>query len=233
MKAFLMAAGTGTRLRPITDTIPKCLVPIQGIPLLDIWLEALAKAGIEEVLLNLHYLPGKVEDHLRARTAPVRVVTSFEPELLGSAGTLRANRDWVGDDERFVVCYADNLTDFEVGSLVSFHRERGATASLALFRAPDPSACGIVELDDTGRVTGFEEKPRHPVSDLANAGIYVFESAVLGEIPGPAPKDIGFDLLPRLIDRAWGLPIEGYFRDIGTVEAYQRAQLEWNPGTSR
>jgi len=228
-----MAAGTGTRLRPITDTIPKCLVPIRGVPLLDIWLEALAESGIDEVLLNLHYLPGKVEDHLRAQPTPVRVVTSFEPELLGSAGTLRANRDWIDDDERFVVCYADNLTDFEVGKLVSFHRGRGATASLALFRAPDPSACGIVELDDIGRVTGFEEKPQQPVGDLANAGIYVFESAVLGEILGTAPQDIGFDLLPRLIGRARGLPIEGYFRDIGTVEAYQRAQLEWNPGTSR
>jgi mannose-1-phosphate guanylyltransferase len=228
-----MAAGTGTRLRPITNTIPKCLVPIQGVPLLDIWLEALAEAGIEEVLLNLHYLPGKVEDHLRAQPTPVRVVTSFEPELLGSAGTLRAHQDWVGDNERFVVCYADNLTDFKVGELAYFHCERGATASLALFRAPDPSACGIVELDDMGRVTGFEEKPQRPVSDLANAGIYVFESAVLGEILGPAPQDIGFDLLPRLIGRAWGLPIEGYFRDIGTIEAYQRAQLEWNPGGSR
>jgi mannose-1-phosphate guanylyltransferase len=233
VKAFLMAAGTGTRLRPITDTIPKCLVPIQGVPLLDIWLEALAKAGIDEVLLNLHYLPGPVQEHLRARPVPVRVVTSYEPDLLGSAGTLRANRDWVGDDERFLVCYADNLTDFAVGKLICFHRERGATASLALFRAPDPSACGIVELDDTGRVTGFEEKPRQPVSDLANAGIYVFESAVLGEIQGPAPEDIGFDLLPRLIGRTWGLPIDGYFRDIGTVEAYQRAQLEWNSGGAR
>ena len=224
-----MAAGTGTRLRPITEEIPKCLVPIRGVPLLDIWLEALAKAGIDEVLLNLHYLPGKVEDHLSAGPAPVRVVTSFEPELLGSAGTLRANRDWLGDDERFVVCYADNLTDFEVSKLVSFHRDRGALASLALFRAPDPSACGIAELDEQGRVTGFVEKPKEPVSDLANAGIYVFESAVLDEIAGTAPTDIGFDLLPRLIGRMWGLPIEGYFRDIGTVEAYQRAQLEWNP----
>ena len=224
-----MAAGTGTRLRPITEEIPKCLVPIRGVPLLDIWLEALAKAGIDEVLLNLHYLPGKVEDHLSAGPVPVRVVTSFEPDLLGSAGTLRANRDWVGADERFVVCYADNLTDFEVSRLVSFHRDRGAMASLALFRAPDPSACGIAELDEQGRVTGFVEKPKQPVSDLANAGIYVFEPAVLDEIRNTGPTDIGFDLLPRLVGRMWGLPIEGYFRDIGTVEAYQRAQLEWNP----
>lgn len=229
MKAFLMAAGTGTRLRPITDTVPKCLVPIRGVPLLDIWLDALERTGVDEVLLNVHYLPDRVMDHLARRTSKVPVVTSFEPELLGSAGTLRVNRSWIGEDARFLVCYADNLTDFDLRRLVAFHSERHATATLALFRAQNPSACGIVETDDTGRVISFEEKPARPTSDLANAGIYMFESAVLDEIPDRVPADIGFDLLPGLIGRSWAMPIEGYFRDIGTIEAYEHAQLEWTP----
>lgn len=233
MKAFLMAAGNGTRLRPITDTIPKCLVPIGGEPLLDIWLAALADAGVDEVLVNLHHLPGKVEDHLRARRGGPRVVTSLEERLLGSAGTLRANRDWLGRDERFAVCYADNLTDFDLRKLIAFHSERGGAASLALFHAENPSACGIVDIDSTGLVQGFEEKPAAPASDLANAGIYLFETGVIDEIDQPAPADIGFHLLPKLVGRAWAMPLEGYFRDIGTVEAYERAQLEWNQGQTR
>ena len=118
MKAFLLAAGVGSRLRPITDTIPKCMLDIDGRPLLDIWLDAFDRADVSEVLVNLHHLPDVVRRHLAARTAPPTVRTFFEPELLGSAGTLRANRQWVEKEEFFLTCYADNLTDFDVRSLV-------------------------------------------------------------------------------------------------------------------
>ena len=230
MKAFLLAAGVGSRLRPITDTTPKCMLAIGGQPLLDIWLDAFDRAGVDEVLVNLHHLPDVVRNHLKARAGslqPPAVRTVFEPELLGSAGTLAANRAWVGGEEMFLACYADNLTDFDLRSLAETHRARGAIATLTVFHSERPSAGGVVELDAAGTVVGFTEKPSQPVSDLVNAGIYAFHPRVLDEIDGPPPRDIGYDLLPRLVGRAKAMPVEGYFRDVGTVDAYQRAQQEW------
>ncbi len=227
MKAFLLAAGVGSRLRPITDVTPKCMLTIDDRPLLDIWLEAFDRAGVDEVLVNLHHLPDVVRRHIDARTPPPTVRTLFEPDLLGSAGTLAAGRQWVDGEDMFLVCNADNLTDFELRSLVDSHRESGAIATLTVFRSEQPSAGGVVEIDGTGRVVGFVEKPSEPVSDLVNAGMYAFHPSVLDEIDGPPPKDIGYDLLPRLVGRAQTMLVDGYFRDIGTVEAYRRARAEW------
>ena len=207
MKAFLLAAGVGSRLRPLTDTTPKCMVTIDGQPLLDIWLDAFDRAGVDEVLVNLHHLP--------------------EPELLGSAGTLTVNRDWVAREEFFLACNADNLTDFDLRSLVEAHRHHDAVATWTVFHSERPWAGGVVEVDAAGRVIGFTEKPAHPVSDLTNAGMYAFHPSVLDEIDGVPPKDIGFDLLPRLVGRARAVLVEGYFRDIGTADAYRRASEEW------
>lgn len=226
MKAFLLAAGIGSRLRPVTDTIPKCMVPINGQPLIDIWLDAFAAAGVDEVLVNLHHLSDVIRGHLGARTGPPVVRTVFEPELLGSAGTLVANRSWLGANDVFLACNADNLTDFDLLSLISEHREHGAIATLTVFHSENPSAGGVVEVDDTGLVTRFTEKPSEPACDLVNAGMYAFHPDVLAEIGDP-PADIGYHLLPRLVGRAQAVLVKEYFRDIGTVEAYQRAQREW------
>jgi mannose-1-phosphate guanylyltransferase len=227
VKAFLLAAGVGSRLRPITDITPKCMLAIDDRPMLDIWLDTFARAGVDEVLINLHHLPDVVSRHLAARTALPVVRTFFEPELLGSAGTLLANRRWVEEEELFLACYADNLTDFDLRSLVDAHQQHGGVATLAVFHSERPSAGGVVELDATGRVVGFVEKPAEPVSDLTNAGMYAFHPCVIGEIGDMPPKDIGYDLLPRLVGRARAVLVEGYFRDIGTVDAYQRAREEW------
>ncbi len=227
MRAFLLAAGIGSRLRPITDTVPKCMVPIDGQPMLDIWLDAFGRAGVDEVLVNLHHLPDVIRHHLQTRAGAPAVRTFFEPELLGNAGTLAANRAWVSGDEMFLACYADNLTDFDLSSLVQAHRKHGAVATLTVFHSERPSAGGVVELDAAGTVVGFQEKPANPVSDLVNAGMYAFHPSVLEELGGPPPRDIGYDLLPRLVGRAKAVPVEGYFRDIGTVDTYKRAQREW------
>ena len=227
MKAFLLAAGVGSRLRPLTDVTPKCMLAIGGRPLLDIWLEAFDRAGVDEVMINLHHLPDVVGRHLAAYEGPLKVRTVYEPELLGSAGTLVANRQWVDDEGLFLACYGDNLTDFDLRSLIDSHAGHDTIATLTVFRSPNPSAGGVVELDQTGRVTGFVEKPSRPVSDLVNAGMYAFHPNVLDEIAVAPPKDIGYDLLPRLVGRSRAVLVEGYFRDIGTPDAYRRACEEW------
>lgn len=230
MKAFLLAAGIGSRLRPITDSTPKCLVDIGGKVLLDIWLDAFHRAGVTEVLINLHHLPAAVRTHVAKRTGPPSVRLVHEPQLLGSAGTLAANREWVGDEEFFLVANADNLTDFDLRDLIEAHRGGGCIATLAVFHSDNPSTGGVLQLDENSRVIDFAEKPAVPLSDLVNAGIYAFSPAVLDEIGEAAPIDIGYHLLPRLVGRARAVLVQGYFRDIGTIEAYQRAREEWPAG---
>jgi mannose-1-phosphate guanylyltransferase len=231
MKAFLLAAGLGTRLRPITDSTPKCLLSIGGRPMLDIWLDALAKAGVSEVLLNAHHLAHQIKAHLAGRVGAPAVHLVVEQVLLGSAGTLRANRDFVIGEDMFLAINADNLTDFDLDLLIDAHRAGGGVATLARFRAPDPTQVGVVEVS-AGQVVGFEEKPAHPRGDLANAGMYAFAPAVIDEITGPDPRDIGFHLLPRLIGRARAVALDGsYFIDIGTPEALRRARDDWEGRT--
>lgn len=228
MKAFLLAAGLGTRLRPITDHVPKCLVPVGGRPLLDLWLDNFRRAGVDEVLVNLHHLPEMVRDHLAGRGTRPRVLTTYEPTLLGSAGTLRAHRDFVGSDEVFLAVNGDDLTDFDLRRLPSaLDAAPHADAAIAVFHAPRPESCGVLEVDGA-LVTSFEEKPRRPRSDLANAGMYAFRRSVLDLVPEGAPADIGTDLLPRLVGRAVAVPVGSAFLiDIGTPEALARAEAEW------
>ncbi|WP_028846229.1 nucleotidyltransferase family protein [Thermocrispum agreste] len=231
MKAFLLAAGLGTRLRPLTDHMPKCLVSVGGVPMLDIWLDALAKAGVDEVLINTHHHAHQVRRHVSARTTGPAVTLTYEPQLLGSAGTLRAHRRFVAGDEMFLAINADNLTTFDIGQLVDAHRAAGASAlaTLTVFQAADPTQCGTVETHD-GVVHSFVEKPAAPRSNLANAGIYAFHPAVLDRIPLGIPADIGHHLLPRLAGRSGrvrAVELDGYFIDIGTPDALQRARREW------
>jgi mannose-1-phosphate guanylyltransferase len=233
VKAFLLAAGIGSRLRPVTDTIPKCMLEFGGRPLLGIWLDELSRAGVDEVLVNLHHLPDVVRRYVAGRDGPPAIRTFFEPELLGSAGTLAASRDWVRCEDFFLACNADNLTDFDMRSLADAHRQGGAAATLTAFRSPNPSAGGVLEVNAAGWVTSFTEKPREPASDLTNAGMYAFHPSVLGEIHGAPPRDIGYDLLPKLVGRARAVLVDGYFRDIGTPEAYQQAREEWPARASR
>jgi mannose-1-phosphate guanylyltransferase len=233
MKAFLLAAGVGSRMRPLTDTTPKCMLAIDGQPLLDIWLDALGKAGVDEVLVNLHHLPDVIQRHLDHRTSALKVRTVFEERLLGSAGTLLANREWVEGDDFFLACNADNLTDFDLRALIEVHKESATIATLTTFRAENPSACGVIEVDTAGLIVGFEEKPVRPRGNMANAGMYAFSPQVFNDLCGLPPKDIGYDLIPVLVGRARATLVESYFRDVGTPDAYRRAQLEWPVRTRR
>jgi len=234
MKAIILAAGLGTRLRPLTATTPKCLVPIDGVPLLELWLRECERAGMEAVLVNTHHLAERVAEFAAARHG-IPVQLAYEPTLLGSAGTVAANWSFVDGDESFLVIYADNLTTFPLAELIAFHARHAQIASVALFRSPNPSACGVVAMREDGLITGFWEKPAHPPGNLANAGLYVFRREVRPYLPAgipadsPAhlPVDIGGSLMPALVGRAMGLPIHGYFIDIGTLENYYSAQTDY------
>ena len=226
MKAIILAAGLGTRLRPLTLTTPKCLVPINGVPLLELWLRDCERAGIEAVLVNTHHLAERVEEFVAARHG-IPVTLAYESTLLGSAGTIAANWGFVDGDDSFVVVYADNLTTFPLSDLIAFHATHDRLASMALFRSPNPSACGVVEMDSNSLVTGFWEKPENPPGNLVNAGLYVFRHGVRRYLPMEAPADVGRSLMPALVGQAKGLPIRGYFVDIGTLENYNRAQADY------
>lgn len=226
-KALLLAAGLGTRLKPLTETVPKCMVEIGGRPLLDYWFDALAAAGVRDVLVNTHHLPGPVRDLLARKQAEgFRALEAFEPTLLGSAGTIAAAHAFADDADDVIVIYADNLSDVDLAALLEIHRCHRQPMTMLLFRTLRPTECGIAELDPRGRVVGFVEKPAHPKSDLANAGVYVLTAAAWREIAQLRAFDVGFDVLPRFIGRMHGHLHPGYHRDIGTLEQLESARAD-------
>src|SRR5260221_7686336 len=183
MKAFLLAAGHGTRLRPLTDTTPKCLLPIRGLPLLEIWLRLCERSGIEEVLINVHAHPQAVQQFVDSRHGAVTVRVAHELELLGSAGTVVAHKDWVRNDESFWILYSDVLTNVDLPSMAAFHADSRSMATLVVTKVPDPQRCGIVKLDEDGLVTDFVEKPERPIGNLAFSGIMMATNAIFADIP--------------------------------------------------
>ena len=229
MKAFLLAGGHGTRLRPITDSLPKCLVPIRGRPLLDIWLELCARSGITEVLINLHAHADLVEEHLRRSQPPVAVNLIYEADLLGSAGTIAANRSWVGSDAAFWILYSDVLTNTNLRKIWTFHKAHEDSATLALYRVPDPSRCGVALTDEADVITDFVEKPQHPRSDWVFSGIMVAGRELLNAIPQDLPADISIHVLPLLLGKMRAYRLRDYVLDIGTLQNYEAAQMSW-PG---
>ena len=231
MKAFLLAAGLGTRLRPLTETTPKCLIPIKGKPLMAWWLELFAKHGVTEVLVNTHYLADSVRSFIsewNSSNGVPAVKEFYEETLLGSGGTVAANRDFIGDDEDFLICYADNLTDVNLTAFQEFHKTHDGVLSMALFHAGRPRECGIAALDENGRIVEFEEKPAQPKSDLANAGLYIARRRLFDYLPQRnGLLDFGRDVLPKLVGEMYGWQAEGYLLDIGTIENYEKANKEW------
>ena len=211
-------AGHGTRLRPITDSIPKCLVPIRGVPLLEVWLQLCARSGISEVLINLHSNADAVRQALRRKRTPVKVQIVDEESLLGSAGTVYANRDWVASETTFWILYADVLTTADLGRMADFHHSRWPLATLGLYQVADPTRCGVAVCDADGVIRAFEEKPTVPRSNWAFSGLMLANTKILEMVPNHKPADIGFDLLPRLVGNMLGYPIHEYLSDIGTME---------------
>jgi mannose-1-phosphate guanylyltransferase len=230
--ALILAGGLGTRLRPLTEHTPKCLVSIGGRPLLDFWVDALNVVRVQRAVINTHHLPGPVRRHIaevNARGA-VRLEESHETTLLGSAGTVTANASLADGADEVILVYADNLSDLSLAEALRFHRGHDLGFTMVLFRAPNPRACGIAKLDEQATVVEFVEKPDHPASNLANAGVYLLEAAVYREIAEMNAFDLGFDVIPRFVGRMKGFIHEGYHRDIGSLEALDLAEGDLRNG---
>ncbi len=225
-RALLLAGGLGTRLRPLTENTPKCLIPVAGKRMLDYWVDALDRAGIFEALLNTHHHADQVRDYIAEVNVRggVQLTEAYEPELLGSAGTVHANRDWAADE--VVVIYADNLSDIDLGELVSMHRAHVQPMTMALFHTPYPEKCGIATLSEAGLISEFIEKPSNPASNLANAGLYVLDKSAWLEIADMNVFDFGFDVIPAFVGRMQGFHHKGYHRDIGTHESLSIAEAD-------
>ena len=198
--------------------------------MLQIWLERCRRFGVQEVLVNLHSHADVVREFFnRSNLSGVRVEVSDEPVLLGSAGTIQSNRDWVAGERSFWVFYADVLTDADLSEMVRLHQELGPSATIGVYRVPDPSRCGVVQVNEAGWITEFIEKPKVPVGNLAFSGVLIGGTEFLEAVPERMPADIGFDVLPKLVGRMAAYEINEYLIDIGTMENYRSAQVHW-PG---
>ena len=225
----MLAAGFGTRLRPITDDKPKCLVEINNRPLLAYWLDALQRCGITDVLINLHYQAEKVEIFLEQNTHAISVHLVYETQLLGTAGTIRQNKQFF-DEASTLVAHADNFCLSDLDKLRKAHatRPQDALITMMTFETLDPKNCGIVEVNAEGLVIGFHEKVENPPGNVANAAVYIFEAEVIDNITRCSQHnlDISLDVLPRYIGRIQAWPANKFHIDIGTLPNLKRAN-DW------
>jgi NDP-sugar pyrophosphorylase family protein len=239
VKAMILAAGEGTRLRPLTLDTPKALLPVGGLPLIQHQLAWLKSHGINEVAINLYHLGEKIKDFLgNGARWGMRISYSAEETLLGTAGGVKRMEHFFPDT--FVVLYGDILTNFDLSAMVNFHQEKSAVATLLIFEAANPWEVGVVEMDREGRILGFVEKPQSSVPSpqppvpgpqapvLASGGVYVLEKQVLEHIPAQGFSDFAYDVFPKLIEldlRIYGYVLrpEDYLLDIGTWDKYREA----------
>ena len=236
MNAMVLAAGKGTRLFPLTGEVPKPLAPVTDTPIIEHIFNLLARHGIKEAHVNIHYLADAFLEAYgqESRTNGMKVHFIREDNLTGTAGSVKHLAEvalGVGFDETFLVVSGDALTDIDIKELLTFHKERGALATIALHRVYDTSQFGVVEVDDKYNIRCFQEKPdpRQAISTLANSGIYVFEPEILEYIPKNTFFDFAQDVFPRLLEEGekfLGYEGEFYWSDIGTLEAYRQAQLD-------
>jgi mannose-1-phosphate guanylyltransferase len=244
-RALILAAGEGSRLRPLTSDRPKPMLPVAGQPLLEHTVRWLRGYGVKEIAVNLHYHPEAILSHFGDGSAfDVRMTYSHEDPILGTAGAVSKLADFLAGGP-FVVVYGDVLTDLNLRDLLAFHHERAVrdpdtAVTMSMYHVPNPTEVGLVGTNGVGRVTRFLEKPKpeEVFTDLANAGILVVEPWVIQRIPRDTFCDFGNHLLPQLLTEGvplygWPIPAGSYLLDIGTPEKYSQAQVEWPGRKSR
>jgi len=232
MKAMVLAAGLGTRLKPITFEIPKPMVPVLDRPVMAHILDLLDRRGFDEVIANLHHYPETICDYFGDRVA-----YRYEEELLGTAGGVRNVADFFGD-EPIVIVSGDALTDIDPNALVERHRSAGGIATLTVKKVPDTREYGVVIHDPDGRIQGFQEKPdpAEALSDLGNCGIYCFDREIFDYFPDEPFADWAQDVFPRLLEH--DVPffvheIQDYWNDVGSLEELRRGTFDALEGRLR
>lgn len=238
MRAVVLVGGFGTRLRPLTFTTPKPMLPVGNRPIIENLVSMLSQAGVSEVVLALGFKPEPfMEAFPDGRCAGVALHYAVEPEPLDTGGAIRFAAEHAGVDDTFVVVNGDVLTDLDVGRLIECHRTTGAEATIHLTPVDDPSAYGVVELDVDGRVKRFVEKPAPGTapSNLINAGTYVFESSVLARIPSGRKVSIERETFPALVDDGalFALSTDDYWIDTGRPDTYRQANFDLLDGRRR
>ena len=241
-RAMVLAAGLGTRLRPVTYSLPKPMVPVMNRPVMEHILRLLASHGLEQVVANLHWFPEVIESHFGDGTAAgVELRYSHEEALLGTAGGVRNAAGMLGDE--FLVISGDALTDLDLSAMRAFHRSHDGIATLATRRVENTSGFGVVITDEDGRVQGFQEKPdpSEALSDLANCGIYIFDSGIFDFFPEPGQSalagpddpegfaDWAYDVFPALLDSGepfYSHEVRAYWNDIGTIPEMLRGNFD-------
>jgi mannose-1-phosphate guanylyltransferase len=226
MRAMVLAAGLGTRLRPITYEIAKPMVPVLDRPVMAHIVDLLDRHGFDEVIANLHYFPDTIERYFGDRLA-----YRTEPELLGTAGGVRACSEFLGADEPFVVISGDALTDIDLSAFVARHREAGGVATLAVKKVSDTREYGVVLHDRDGRITGFQEKPApdEALSDLGNCGIYIFDPSIFDYFPDRPFVDWAQDVFPTLLENDVPFHIHElheYWNDVGSLAELRQGTFD-------
>lgn len=230
MKAIILAAGKGERLKSVVNRVPKPMVRINGMPILEHNVLLLKKYGITDIYINLHHLPETIKNYFGNGSGfGVSINYSFEETLLGTAGAVRkiADEYW-NVPERFVLLYGDNLLKYDLGEIISFHLRKKGMATIAVYKKDDVSQSGIVLLDNENKVLRFIEKPKpeEVKSNLVNTGIYIMEPEVLGYIPQGKNLDFGKDVFPEMIlknESIFGIIVNGKLTAIDTPVLYKQA----------
>jgi mannose-1-phosphate guanylyltransferase/mannose-1-phosphate guanylyltransferase/phosphomannomutase len=230
---MVMAAGLGTRLRPLTYEVPKPMVPVANRPVMELILRLLAEQGFREVVCNLHWFPETIESRFEdGSELGIELSYIHEPELTGTAGGVRAAREFLtAEGGPFLVLAGDALTDIELHALVDAHRANDGIATLATKAVPNVSEYGVVVIDGEGRVQGFQEKPdpSEALSDLANCMIYVFEPEIFDYFPDRDPLDFALDVFPALLQNDVPFHVhvtDSYWNDVGSLPEYLQGNLD-------
>ena len=235
MKAVVLVGGEGTRLRPLTFSTPKPMLPIAEVAMIERVVSHLGRHGIDEVILSLGYKPDAFLAAFPEGTCNgVRLTYAVEPQRLDTGGGIAFAARLAGLDETFVVMNGDVLSDLDLTELIAFHRERGGEATIALTPVDDPSAFGVVPTDEQGRVTAFIEKPpasEAPTNNI-NAGFYVFEPAVIDRVPVDAVMHLESEVFPRMVEEGvlYALASSLYWTDTGTPPLFLQASLDFVRG---